>query len=133
MHIIATSVADNGYEYVAIVQDKKYPFYGTQFHPEKNGFEKRLTRYANLDRSKGTMETTAELFNAMVELSTENRKYKIEKLSEIPFSYVNFNFISFPYILGGFESFYIFGDLKEECKLVGPCWKYVTSLSLIHI
>lgn len=29
----------NGYEFISTIEDKKYPFYGIQFHPEKNVYE----------------------------------------------------------------------------------------------
>ncbi|CAK4082839.1 unnamed protein product [Aphanomyces euteiches] len=35
----ATSVDRQGRTYVAVIEALNYPFYGTQFHPEKNAFE----------------------------------------------------------------------------------------------
>ncbi|KAF0687673.1 Aste57867_20657 [Aphanomyces stellatus] len=36
---VATSVDRQGRTYVAVIEAFSYPFYGTQFHPEKNAFE----------------------------------------------------------------------------------------------
>ncbi|CAI5973022.1 unnamed protein product [Closterium sp. NIES-64] len=37
--VLTTSFDKNGLEYVTTVQGKRYPFYGTQWHPEKNAYE----------------------------------------------------------------------------------------------
>ncbi|RHY33146.1 hypothetical protein DYB32_001815 [Aphanomyces invadans] len=36
---VATSVDRQGRTYISVIEAYKYPFYGTQFHPEKNAFE----------------------------------------------------------------------------------------------
>ncbi|ETV80609.1 hypothetical protein H257_06133 [Aphanomyces astaci] len=36
---VATSVDRQGRTYVSVIEAYQYPFYGTQFHPEKNAFE----------------------------------------------------------------------------------------------
>lgn len=36
---LATSVDDNGIEFIASIEAVNYPFWGLQFHPEKNSFE----------------------------------------------------------------------------------------------
>jgi len=38
-NLLAVNADANGLMYAAIVEHKKYPIYGTQFHPEKNAFE----------------------------------------------------------------------------------------------
>lgn len=35
--MIATSIGEDGNEYVAAYEHLNYPFYGVQFHPEKQG------------------------------------------------------------------------------------------------
>ncbi|CAI5468802.1 unnamed protein product [Closterium sp. Yama58-4] len=37
--VLTISFDKNGLEYVTTVQGKRYPFYGTQWHPEKNAYE----------------------------------------------------------------------------------------------
>jgi gamma-glutamyl hydrolase len=34
----STSIDENGIEFVASIEAHDYPFYGTQFHPEKEQF-----------------------------------------------------------------------------------------------
>lgn len=38
-NVLATSFDKNGLEYISAIEDKNYPFYGVQFHPEKNVYE----------------------------------------------------------------------------------------------
>ncbi|OQS05514.1 gamma-glutamyl hydrolase [Thraustotheca clavata] len=38
-NILATSVDRQGVEFIAAIEAMKYPFYGVQFHPEKNAYE----------------------------------------------------------------------------------------------
>lgn len=45
--ISSISHTDNGTTFVASIENKKYPFYGIQFHPEKSPFEWRKDVYAN--------------------------------------------------------------------------------------
>ena len=37
--VSATSVDDNGLTFIASMEAKNYPFWGVQFHPEKNMYE----------------------------------------------------------------------------------------------
>ncbi|XP_043477631.1 gamma-glutamyl hydrolase A-like [Leptopilina heterotoma] len=37
--VLSTSYDKNGLEYISAIEDRKYPFYGVQFHPEKNVYE----------------------------------------------------------------------------------------------
>ena len=38
-NILSTNNDRNGIEFLSTIEAKKYPFYGTQWHPEKNSFE----------------------------------------------------------------------------------------------
>ena len=37
--MVGTSTSPYNEEFVAIMESKEYPFYGVQFHPEKNMYE----------------------------------------------------------------------------------------------
>ena len=39
VNVLATNKDLDGMEYATLIEHKKYPFYGSQFHPEKIGFE----------------------------------------------------------------------------------------------
>jgi gamma-glutamyl hydrolase len=55
VRVLATSRNDKGKEFVAIAESTKYPFWFTQFHPEKHQFEKRRS-YSTMDRSPKTIQ-----------------------------------------------------------------------------
>jgi anthranilate/para-aminobenzoate synthase component II len=40
-HILSVN-KHNGSEFISSFEHKKYPFYGVQFHPEKNAFEWKI-------------------------------------------------------------------------------------------
>ncbi|XP_051167679.1 gamma-glutamyl hydrolase A-like [Leptopilina boulardi] len=39
LRIMSLNYDKNGLEFISTIEDKKYPFYGLQFHPEKNDYE----------------------------------------------------------------------------------------------
>eukprot|EP01050_Picozoa_sp_SAG11_P022047 SAG11_NODE_4063_length_2082_cov_1.845688_2_plen_151_part_00 len=39
VHMISTNVDRAGAPFVSTIESKAFPFYGSQWHPEKNGFE----------------------------------------------------------------------------------------------
>lgn len=47
----------NGKEFVAMLENNRYPLFSMQFHPEKNAWEKKRVPYVNLNRSKATVDT----------------------------------------------------------------------------
>ncbi|XP_051167678.1 gamma-glutamyl hydrolase A-like isoform X2 [Leptopilina boulardi] len=38
-NVMSLNYDQNGLEFISTIEDKKYPFYGLQFHPEKNDYE----------------------------------------------------------------------------------------------
>ena len=59
MNVLATNYDLDGLDYAALVEHKKYPFYGSQFHPEKLVYE--WNPKISVERS-----TTGVLFNQYV-------------------------------------------------------------------
>ncbi|XP_043474242.1 gamma-glutamyl hydrolase B-like [Leptopilina heterotoma] len=39
LRVMSLNNDENGLEFISTIEDKKYPFYGLQFHPEKNDYE----------------------------------------------------------------------------------------------
>ncbi len=48
-HITSTNLDRKGRPFVSTIESKKYPIYGTQYHPEKNNFEFGLMHSATLN------------------------------------------------------------------------------------
>ncbi|PIK45365.1 hypothetical protein BSL78_17786 [Apostichopus japonicus] len=63
-NIVATSQTDNGKEFIAMMEGKKYPFYAVQFHPEKPIFEWSLD--TNLKHDEVSIKTSQYLANFFV-------------------------------------------------------------------
>lgn len=69
--VVGTSTADNGKEFVSIVEDKKYPFFASQFHPEKNQFE-RVEVNSFLDKSTETISFLSQIIQTLVDRVRSN-------------------------------------------------------------
>lgn len=69
-HRIAHSQNQKGDQFLAAVEGKKYPFYGTQFHPEKNNFEFRV----HSDHGKQACEITQFLANFFLNEARKNNQ-----------------------------------------------------------
>ena len=86
---------------VAVIENRNFPFYGVQFHPEKNAFESKV----NADRSKATlqiMDKIAEFFCEKLDtVEDDSRLVEVEQRLQ-PYSvYVGSN-------IGVFDEVYIF-------------------------
>ena len=77
--ILSTNSDRNGIEFVSTIEAKKYPFYGTQWHPEKNSFEWTLRR--NIPHQAMSVKVTQYLSNFFVN-EARYSKHKFETLEE---------------------------------------------------
>lgn len=68
-NLIATGVTPQNEKFVASFEAKKYPFYGVQFHPEKNMFEWKVFA----DRSLEGVEVVQILSNRFIEVARKNK------------------------------------------------------------
>jgi len=73
MNLLATSMTDYHKTFAALVEHKKYPFIGQQFHPEKTLFDKYETSW--LPRDPVTKKFTSEIIFTLVD---QVRKYAVE-------------------------------------------------------
>ncbi|CAI2370932.1 unnamed protein product [Moneuplotes crassus] len=69
-HLLATSHDKNGIEYVAIIESKKYPIWGVQFHPEKNAFSWKAG--SKIPHCKSSIEFSQFLANFFVKEARKN-------------------------------------------------------------
>lgn len=70
--IVSTSFDGNHEEFVDIIEGHKYPFYGTQFHPEKNAFEWKRRIAAGLPHSPSSIRASQDFGNFFVDEVRQN-------------------------------------------------------------
>ena len=78
--LLATGNDWNGLEFVAVIEAKDYPIWGTQFHPEKNSFEWTL-KYPDIPHSLDAIKSAAFFSNFFVEQSRKSQ-HSFENRSE---------------------------------------------------
>ena len=106
-NILSTSVDRNGIEFVSTMEGKHYPFFSTQWHPEKNSFEWNSTR--NMSHVQKAIETTQYMSNIFVNKARlSQHKFKSQEKEEAALIY-NYP----PSYTGGytiFEQVYFFDE-----------------------
>jgi len=79
-NILGTSKDPKNLEFVTIIEHKKYPFFGTQFHPEKSQFEKRASTVETLHRDYKSLSVTSSLIRQMIDYIRELKAISISDL-----------------------------------------------------
>jgi len=69
--IISTNHDDNGTEFVSLFESKKYPIWGSQFHPEKNQFEWAL-KYDEIPHEQPAIDISLYFANFFVQQCRKN-------------------------------------------------------------
>jgi len=85
-NILSTNEDSDGVEFISTIEAQDYPFYGTQFHPEKNQFE-WAEKYPNIPHSREAIQVgqyfgeyfieQARMSNHKFESRSEEEKYLI--------------------------------------------------------
>ena len=121
-NLLATSKTDSGLEFVTIIEHKKYPIFGVQFHPEKNQWERRSDHYINLNREFSTQSVTSSLIRNMVDYIRELKGFSFSDTkaqSTFQKNYFYYNFQSYPTNVL-FEKQIIANDMSQ-CKNLKDC------------
>ncbi|XP_006812070.2 gamma-glutamyl hydrolase-like, partial [Saccoglossus kowalevskii] len=75
--MLTTNYDDNGKEFVSMIEAFKYPFYGAQWHPEKNNFEFVAKLGPNLHHSADAIKVTLYMAQFFVnEARKSSHKFK---------------------------------------------------------
>ena len=116
--LLATSDTDSKRTFVAMAEDRRYPFFAVQWHPEKNLFE-RGPRLQFLDRSTDTVKLLSEIVHKLVDSVRAGAK----PLSQVPDSIKPY-FSSFqtPVIASysGYERLYLMPRLAVPLQADSP-------------
>eukprot|EP01015_Nassula_variabilis_P018191 TRINITY_DN2951_c0_g1_i5.p1 TRINITY_DN2951_c0_g1~~TRINITY_DN2951_c0_g1_i5.p1 ORF type:complete len:157 (+),score=17.43 TRINITY_DN2951_c0_g1_i5:75-545(+) len=101
-NVLTTSVDKDGVEFVSTIEAKDFPFYGTQFHPEKNIYEWR-TQF-NINHEPLAIEYTQYMSNFFVLEARKNQQSFTELDEE---SYLIYNYDSV-YVKRGYQKVFFF-------------------------
>ena len=108
-NVLSTSLDRNGIEFVATMEGKHYPFFSTQWHPEKNSFEWSPKR--NISHVEKAIEATQYMSNFLVNKARlSQHKFKTQEEEEAALIY-NYN-PSYTGSYSGFEQIYFFNSSK---------------------
>lgn len=109
--VLSTNLDFDGKEFVSTIEGIRYPFYGTQWHPEKNIFE--WTREERISHFPDAIGVSQEIANFFVNEARKNNQHFDSEKAEVD----NSIFIYSPTYSGGrslFEQVYIFGNSTEK-------------------
>lgn len=110
-NLIAQATTPTNIDFVAAVEAKNYPFYGVQFHPEKNMFEWKISA----DRSIEGVEVVQIMSNNFVEKARANKNSfsndgDFQKLSI-------YNYQTHPTSQMSFSQIYVFPEKPHSSTL----------------
>ncbi|XP_002166069.2 gamma-glutamyl hydrolase A isoform X1 [Hydra vulgaris] len=105
--ILSTNFDRNGKEFVSSMEGKKYPFYGTQWHPEKNIFE--WTEIENINHSPTAIHASQHIANFFVNEARKNNNH-FASISDLQRHLIFHYQIIWSGGLTKFEQIYIFRD-----------------------
>ncbi|XP_077980799.1 gamma-glutamyl hydrolase-like [Glandiceps talaboti] len=104
--VISTNVDEKGLEFISVMEAIKYPFYGVQWHPEKNIFEWSVKEHMN--HSKDAVTISLYMANFMVNEARQSHHTfpnKAEEDAALIYNYV-------PVYTGDIGSF-------DQCYFIG--------------
>ncbi len=112
-NILSTSVDRNGTEFVSTMEGKRYPFFATQWHPEKNSFEWNPVR--NISHVAKAIETTQYMSNVFVNKARlSQHKFESTEKEEAGLIYHYYPLYTGNYT--GFEQVYVFDNSSTRCS-----------------
>ncbi|XP_044270576.1 gamma-glutamyl hydrolase-like isoform X1 [Tribolium madens] len=112
--IISKNKDKNGLEFVSSMEHVNYPFFGTQFHPEKNPFEFKKTTVPHCPEAVELAQYFGNFF--VNEARKNNHTFENKKVEEASLIY-NFNPVYSIYNTS-YEQLYLFNDKDYSRKLL---------------
>jgi len=107
---LSVNTDQEGLEFISAMEHKSLPFFGTQFHPEKNAFEWAV-QYPNIPHSRAAVEVAqffAQFFLSLARQSEHKFSTREEEESALIYNFI-------PFYSGksgrdsGFQQVYLFG------------------------
>jgi len=120
----------NGIEFISSVEHLEYPFYGVQFHPEKNLYEFVINR--NITHDANSTKTSQYFANFFVNEARKNKQAFINKTEEMNKLIYNFNPKYTAPMRSAFVQQYLFPKQRNEASLIISSFiTWFMSLSII--
>ena len=79
--VLATNKDYNGFEFISLLEAKKYPIWGSQFHPEKHAYEWTL-RYPKIPHDISSIHAGAYFAEFFVEETRKNEHKFVDRMTE---------------------------------------------------
>jgi gamma-glutamyl hydrolase len=96
----------NGFEFISTIEHRNYPFYGVQFHPEKNIYE--WVRNKNISHTQNAIEAAQYFAKFFVNETRKSTNSFKNSATEDKYVIYNFN-VTFTGAVGSsFEQCYMF-------------------------
>lgn len=110
IHVLSTNKDINGSSFVSTFEDKRYPFYGVQWHPEKNNFEWTKEEH-NIPHDDEAIQVAQYFANFFIREARRNG-HKYENITEeeaaVISNYNNQNYYFFHNVTTTMKERYIF-------------------------
>jgi gamma-glutamyl hydrolase len=111
----------NGFEFISTIEHRDYPFYGVQFHPEKNLYE--WVRNKNISHTSGAIKSAQYFAQFFVDEARKSTNSFRDAATEDQFVIYNFN-VTFTGAAGvPFEQCYLFPADADYPHLKVPATK----------
>jgi len=110
--MLSTAVDRNGVEYVSTAEHKKYPFFATQWHPEKPPFEFGMTEVPHTLEAILVAQHLANVFVDTARKSSHAFESPEEELEELIYNYKQYFTLKDSLFDGGYDG-------ETVCMLIG--------------
>ncbi|KAM7357640.1 gamma-glutamyl hydrolase isoform 2-T4 [Cochliomyia hominivorax] len=104
----------DGIEFISTAEHKKYPFYGTQFHPEKNIYE--FIKNRNITHISRAIETSQYFANFLVNEARRNRQQFKNETEEKENLIYNYSPVYTALVGSSFEQQYLFENVRSAAE-----------------
>uniref|UniRef100_A0A1A9X0N4 folate gamma-glutamyl hydrolase n=1 Tax=Glossina brevipalpis TaxID=37001 RepID=A0A1A9X0N4_9MUSC len=121
----------DGLEFISTTEHLRYPFYGIQFHPEKNLFE--FVKNRNITHTSLAIRTSQYFGNFMVNEARHNHQYFANRTEEANKLIYNYNPINTGILGSSFQQQYLFNDKHYATNTVNRINKNVIIFSITCI
>lgn len=115
---LSTNTDLNGLVFISSYESIKYPFYGLQFHPEKNAFEFVASQAGYVNHSKEAVAVTQYFANFFVDQARENKNSFSSVDEEDRNLIYNYNPLFYSLLGGNMQQIYVFNEEENRKEII---------------